>query len=360
MSRFDWSASLETVGAMVVGSNQQVIVGGLFNHAQCRQRTGLARFQADGYIDDTFAPVLSPAPSRIEPVVAALVLQPDGRLIIGGKFSAANGYACPGLARLNYDGSTDPSFAPTQALVAVQALVLQPDQKVLVAGATTLNDYGIPETPALLRLLPNGLPDPSFSFTNAYQDLIRNLLLLPDGKILVNGTLRLNPDGTQDGTFTSVELEGYMVCASLLQPDGKVLLALSDPEGAYPTTGGALVRLLPGGGYDPSFTTQTFYRDSSAEGITANLFALALQADGRIYVGGGFGAIGDDASTLVARLWPNGELDRSFQPSFTYSPGADLPEFVTHLAIQADGKLLVGGYFGGINGFSRQNLARLH
>ena len=66
---------------------------------------------------------------------------------------------------------------------------------VLVGAAMTIHEYGYLETPVLVRLQMNGLPDPAFTYTNVSTELIRSLILLPDGKIMVNGNTRLNPDG---------------------------------------------------------------------------------------------------------------------------------------------------------------------
>src|SRR6185503_6481339 len=70
--------------------------------------------------------------------VYAMVLQPDGRLLIGGTFTMVNGVTRHGIARLNADGSLDSGFSPGSGADApVVALALQDDGKLLLGGGFT-------------------------------------------------------------------------------------------------------------------------------------------------------------------------------------------------------------------------------
>ena len=77
-------------------------------------------------------------------------------------------------------------------------------------------------------------------------------------------------------------------------------------------------------------------------------FYLAVQEDGKVVIGGLFSAVNGVGRSEVARLNPDGSRDTSF------GPGNDMDGFVNHLAIQADGKILVAGDFSFVNGAARR------
>ena len=131
-----------------------------------------------------------------------------------------------------------------------------------------------------------------------------------------------------------------LILAVVVQPDGKILVggafsAFSPNDGPSVTRNG-IARLNPDGTLDASF-------DPNANG---NVNAIALQADGKILIGGFFTTLSPNGGVAVmrnriARLNPNGTLDATFDPNAT---GA-----VRSLAVQPDGKILVGGQFTGAN-----------
>jgi uncharacterized delta-60 repeat protein len=92
------------------------------------------------------------------------------------------------------------------------------------------------------------------------------------------------------------------------------------------------------------------------------VYALAVQADGKILVGGYFTAVGGQPRTNLARLNVDGTLDTGFNPGM----GGDFGgcywcySHVLSLALQADGKILVGGFFTAVGGQPRTNVARLN
>ena len=153
-------------------------------------------------VDPSFTPTLIMTGG-----VTAAVEQPDGKVIIGGsQFFVTPGVSPFALARLNVDGSVDPTFNPGVGLNAggtVSQLLLQPDGRVLVAGAfQSIN--GLPRL-NLARLNPDGSVDVTFAAASSATSLpITRIALQPDGKILVlSGTqlVRLTANGTSDNSF---------------------------------------------------------------------------------------------------------------------------------------------------------------
>ena len=139
---------------------------------------------------------------------------------------------------------------------------------------------------------------------------------------------RLNADGTLDTNFNPPARGGVNCLA--LQPDGKILVG-----GYFTALGGQsrtnIGRLNADGTLDTSF-------NPTVGSPNWTVISLAVQADGKILVGGRFTTLGDQARMNIGRLNADGTLDTDF------NPGAVSYSQVNSLALQADGKVLVGGY----------------
>src|SRR5438876_310663 len=195
------------VKALAVQPDGKVIVGGTFSNlggggTGTVARNRIARLNPDGTLDVSFDPG---ANDRISTVV----LQPDGKILVGGNFSMIGGggtgtVAHSGIARLNPDGTVDTSFAgsatgrgthPEDSTVF--AIVVQPDGKIVAGGELTamMDGGGTFSRSQIGRFNPEGTVDTSFD-PGANND-IKGLALQPDGKILVVGDfLKLGGGGT--------------------------------------------------------------------------------------------------------------------------------------------------------------------
>ena len=207
------------VRAVLVQPDGKVLVGGTFttyNGVNCADN--LVRLNANGSLDTGF----NGTNAGFDRGVAALALQPDGRVLAGGMFATYNGLDCPdGLARLNADGSLDTRFNgnlagfafpiyPTRSMV--QALVLQPDGKVLVGGSfTTYNGTTCPES--MVRLNANGSLDTGFNgagvgfnWTVVISE-VTALALEPDGQVLVGGNVLAVQRGQLSGGVDTTQCQ---------------------------------------------------------------------------------------------------------------------------------------------------------
>jgi uncharacterized delta-60 repeat protein len=180
----------------------------------------------------------------------------------------------------------------------------------------------------------------------------------PDGKVLIGGDFdqlygasprnriaRLNVDGTLDATFDPGTGANDEVLRLALQSDGKVLIG-----GRFTEVGGVarnrIARLNANGTLDATFDPGT--------GTNGTPWHLALQPDGKVLIGGSFTEVNGVARNRIARLNANGTLDAAFNPG-TGTNGAPL-----HLALQPDGKVLIGGEFTEVDGVARNRIARLN
>lgn len=330
----------------------KVLVGGDFTRVGDKHRNGLARFNADGSLDEGFNPSADAA-------VYCLAIQKDDKILVGGDFTTLNGQTRKCVARLNADGTLDDGFNPG-ADNDVVALAVQDDGKILLGGA--FNMVGGQAHTNLVRLNADGSVDADFNplvRDSSYpfaQSKINSLALQEDGKILVGGRFtklgglsrmnmgRLDADGSVDSTFDPNP--DSTVYSLATQPDGKILVG-----GDFLTIGGGnrigLARLNSDGTADAGFSPAV------GDGIYASyVYSMVMQADGKILIGGGFNVVAGQARTNLARLNVDGTVDASFSPAANNK--------VYSLTLQADGKVLVGGTFTTLGGSARSNIARLN
>ena len=276
----------------------------------------------------------------------AVVVRPDGKILVGGKFTQISGVDASHLALLDAQGNPVSGFS-TAANGDVKTLALQSDGKVLVGGYFTT--LGGATRNCLARLNANGALDTSFNPN--VPGGVEAIFVQPDGKILIGGDFttvggtsrnrlaRLNADGTLDGAFDP-NANGQ-VLAIALQADGAVLMG-----GFFSTVGGVsrnrLARLHPNGTVDSGFDPNPY----------GTVRAFAVQPDGKIVLGGAYTSIGITARNRLARVNPDGSLDAGFNPN------ANSAVFTT--VLQPDGRILVGAQFTSVSSSTRNRIARLN
>lgn len=306
---------------------------------------------AQGTLDPGFA-----TGTGAEDAVQALALQPDGKIIAAGLFFNINGTAnSRGIARLNSNGSVDGTFNPgTSVDYGISSVAVQPDGKILLAGGFTL--YQGVSRRGIARINDNGTLDATFNPGNGVNQIINGIARQSDGKILItgafttydgvarNGVARLNMDGTLDTTFnpgTGLDFAGQSV---VVQTNGSILVA-----GGFLNYNGVqrrgVVRILANGDRDETF--------NPGVGVNNQVLAVRLQPDGKVLIGGDFTAYASVGRNRIARLNSDATLDTSFNPGF----GANAT--VRSIEIQPNGKILVAGAFTFFNGTTRNRVARL-
>src|SRR5437764_5924390 len=302
-----------------------------------------------GQLDATFAP----APGTNE-AVNVVIPQPDSKVIAAGRFTFANNVARNRIARFNFNGSLDTTFDPgTGADGEITAAVLQPDGRIVVAGRFT--SFNGSTHNRVCRLNANGSVDQSFGLGNGINHAALALALQSDDRIIVGGQFsqidltqrfnlaRLNTDGSVDLSFDPGNGPNGDVNAIVIQSDGRIVIGGTFIFYDIFARGG-VARVLGNGALDPSF--------DSGVGTGGNVFALALQHNGRIVLGGRFVQYSGTNRTSIARVFGDGSLDFGFNP---------LPDGqVQSLAVEPDDRILVGGFFTGINTVGRNRIARLN
>ncbi|MBP6390412.1 MAG: hypothetical protein KA352_05940 [Flavobacteriales bacterium] len=286
------------------------------------------------------------------------VQQPDGKVLVGGSFSNYDTIACGRLVRLLEDNGIDPSFdTGTGADNEIRSIALQPDGKILVVG-DFLTFNGEPRN-RIARLNADGSLDPTFDPGPGATALARAVAVQADGKILVGGDFyafagggpvrlgRLNADGSRDTTFNvgGFGANAGPVHAIALQPDGRIVIG-GDFFSYNGVSRNQLARVMPDGTLDTSFVV--------GSGFASDIRCVLVQTDGRIVVGGYFLSVNGQGHPFLARLYTTGAVDSGF------NTGTGPNHYVYSVAQQADGKLLIAGQFTAFEGVPRAHVARLN
>ncbi len=353
-----------SVSSMALQNDGKILIGGYFTSYNGIVRTNIARLNADGSLDASF----NTPGTGVNRGVNAIALQPDGKILIGGDFTAFNGTLRNYIARLNVDGSLDSNFIPQTGIYDfVNTIVIQPNGKILIGG------YGGGRSTHLARLNSDGSLDTGFNIGRAPEGdafpEINAITLQPDGKIIVagrfssfnrrnrSGIVRLHENGNEDEVFLHYPggLADYTIQSLAIQPNGKIVISY---EGSFyfitdPTRSRYIAnttRLNSDGSYDPGF-------NQGSGPINNNILSpgyVTLQPDGKILIGGYFSGYNGTTKRGIVRLNADGNLDINFNPA----AGAD--KSVYSIALQADGKILIRGAFTAYNGVNRNGIARLN
>ncbi len=317
----------------------------------------------------------------------SVAIQSDGKLVIAGTYPGVSDIA---IWRKLSTGAGDTAFNATGKLTlnnvaggngtdSAEAIAIQADGKIVIAGYSTgpagNNDM------ILGRYNPDGTADTTFNTTgwvvhhNAAggnsHDYGKSLVIQPDGKLVVAGysrnaaanfdmvIWRYNTNGTPDTSFNAT---GFVVHDSAaggngtdygysiaIQPDGKLLVT-----GSSVSSGGnsdmTIWRYNSDGTPDTSFNTSGYAVHNSAAGGTGSDggYSVAIQADGKVVVGGlSFNAAGNFDMTIW-RYNANGTLDTTFNGTgFLFhdsAAGGNANDMAYSIVLQADGKIVATGY----------------
>ena len=343
-----------SVKCVAVQPDNKVLIGGSFSSVSGTTRKRVARLNINGSVDNSFDPALGP-----DRTVWAIAAQSDGKVLIGGEFATVNGTNHNCIARLNVDGSLDTNFiASTEANAAVYSIVVQPDGKVLVGGYFySLNGIG---RNSIGRLNEDGTLDTSFApgsgTSGGANSQVNSVAVQPDGKVLLGGyfTLvngvtrkylaRLGTNGVLDAGFNPGTNINASVSAVAALGDGKVIIG-----GAFTAVGDVsrnfIARLNSDGTLDGGF--------DPGPGPDLDVFSIAVQPDQKVVIGGLFFTVSGISHTGIARLSADGSLDTSFDP------GVGANQQVLSVQLASDGSVLLGGDFSTINNVPRKRVARL-
>lgn len=342
-----YSAAIQPDGKMIIG-------GSFTSYKGDNDSNNLIRLNPDGTKDKSFTIGAGFSNGIMYPnYVSSIILQDDGKLIVGGVFTKFQGFPQNYIIRLNSDGSKDTSFNFGTGFMdnpngnsTILTMVKQNDGKILIGGGF-LGYQGAADK-YLIRLNADGTKDTSFDIGTGFNSTVNSIVLQNDGKIIVSGEftrfqgasqsniIRLNADGSKDTSFNVFSGFNGIVKSVLIQPDGKIVV------GGYFTryindTRNGVIRLNSDGSNDTTFNISTGF--GFAPGVTS----LGLQPDGKIIVGGYFRYYKGISQNHLIRLNADGTKDDSFEVGTGY--GVDETKSISFIIVRPNGKILTGGYF---------------
>ena len=353
------------VGAIydiAIQSDQKLIIGGSFTAWNGTTVHNIVRLNSDGTRDTSFTTNAGTAADGYE--IYSVTVQSDGKILLGGNFLYWNGTLVYRIVRLNSDGTRDTTFtanAGTAGNDSINETLLMSDQTIVILGAfTTWNGATLNR---IVKLNSDGTRLSENVGTTSNGD-IRKILTTSDNKIIVCGSfstwnyesinrvILLELDGTVNNVFKNNigTAANNAIYSSSIQTDGKILLG-----GFFTTWNGTtvnrIVRLNSDGTRDTTFTTNT--------GTAANspaIYSSSIQSDGKIIVAGDFTTWNGTTVGRVVRLNSDGTRDATF----TTNVGTGASSWILHTAIQPDGKILLGGNFTTWNGVTANRIVRLN
>jgi uncharacterized delta-60 repeat protein len=387
----DNGSSYDDVLDLTIQPDGKIIAVG-YSPVGSEDRTVVVRYNPDGSIDPGFGTNGRVIVQFVCP--AELALQQDGKIVFVGTMGTyPNGDIY--VARLSPDGGFDSTFNGSGNRILdlrgthddANSVQIQTDGKIVVGGQSARTPSRPDFEFALVRLNNNGSLDNAFDgdgkvFTTLNEiSGVSKLIVQADGRIVAAGSaytfdpiqynyygyfavVRYNTDGSVDTDFGN---NGF-VLTTLLEPgpghgwpnpgttsaaqqaDGKiVVIGYVTYSSPIPTTLFALVRYEMDGTLDPTFgaagkviiSLPDFYSYSTAADI-------AMQSDGKIVVGGTIGRWGKPGVRRAGavRFDRDGSLDTSFSGDGMSFVTATETGSANAVAIQNDGKIVIGGQGG--------------
>ncbi|PWH86060.1 T9SS type A sorting domain-containing protein [Brumimicrobium oceani] len=298
-----FSGYARRVNSVAMQNDGKVLVGGgLLDIYNGSSINCLVRLKTDGALDTSFD--MGVGISGPSEEIHSIKVQNDDKIIVGGSFDSFNGTPRNSIVRINADGSIDNSFDPGSGFGygRVFDIVIQTDGKMLIGGY--FNSFNGEPSSNVVRLNADGSFDYTFDIGSGFNERVNTIKVQNDGKILVGGSfttfndnavkgiIRLNSDGTQDQSFDSGSgLNGAR--SIVIQNNGKIIVG-----GVFNSYNGVarsnIVRLHNNGSIDESFEIGT--------GFDKPVFSLAFQDNDKLIVGGDFLSYNGIGRNRIARL----------------------------------------------------------
>jgi len=317
--------------------NGTILIGGAFSTLNGNTRNRLVKLNFDGTDDTDFYANLG---TGFNSEIYTLATQSDGKILVGGAFTTFNGNARISLIRLNSDGTEDTTFYANLGMgfnnvETVFNVIIQSNGKILVGGAFTA--FNGDTRNKLIRLNSDGTEDIAFyaNLGTGFNNTVYNISEQSDEKILVDGAfttfngntrnrlIRLNSDGTENAAFYTNLGTGFNSDIRILTPqsDGKILVG-----GAFTTLNGntrnKLIRLNFDGTEDTNFYINI------GTGFNSATDAIAIQSDGKILTGGLFTTLNGITRNRLLRL----TFTKSFNISSNMAEGLYSASFDANFA----------------------------
>jgi uncharacterized delta-60 repeat protein len=283
----------------------KILVGGRFLNYATSPAKNLCRLLPNGQLDNTFNTT-----TGFDNFVKCIKLLPNGQMYVGGSFTSYKGFNSPGIVRINSDATVDTSFQSVNGGFNMNVNDIEVDALGNVIAVGEFFMYGLDYVSFIARLDSSGTLDQTFNAGGSGVNyFIRDVDMLPNNKILIAGEFtdingvslnriaKLNSDGTVDNTFTPLSSINGTINAAFVQPDNAIMIGGEFTEG--------IMRLNSTGTFDNSF--------NPGSGVDSSVTDVIVQSDNKVVLCGNFTSYNTVAKKLVARaLSPSIEIDTLF------------------------------------------------
>ena len=351
-----------SVFTITVNTDGTIFVGGGFTTWNGTPVGYMVKLSATGTLDTTFNTNIGTGASGS---VYAITVNTDGTILVGGNFITWNGTTVGRMVKLSAAGVRDTTFNTnigTGANSVVNAITVNTDGTILVGGS--FGTWNGTTVGYMVKLSAAGVRDTTFTTNNGTgaNSTINAIAVNTDGTILAgggfttwNGTavgrmVKLSAAGVRDTTFTTNNGTGAndSVFAITVNTDGTILVGgnLTAWSG---TTVGRMVKLSAAGVRDTTFQTNI------GTGSNSSVFTITVNTDGTILVGGNITTWNGTTVGYMVKLSAAGVRDTAFQTNI----GTGANSRVSLIAISPDKKAIVTGEFTGYNSINRTFIARI-
>ncbi len=356
----------EAISAILEDSDGKILIAGNFITVHHAPRQHVARLNSDGSLDTNFiaraSAILDDNPeNQLNGAVTSIKLRPDGKILIGGLFTAIGGLSRPGVALLNPDGSVDSSFAPAETIwvsngqqVLTTHIESAPNGKVVVGREVRNAIYNYETVYEIVRLNADGSLDTNFFVPPILKESapLMDFVMESDGALLLFGgelridglkhfgLVRLRGEGSRHAQFNfaakafyASESEGrasVMVrrVGDLSFPATVKVNVNESEAGMFPAQEGTLIF----GQLETEKTFQVLFKNDSLADGTHTATVQLREPSSQTGIGLG------DATVNVFDDEHSGSLDFDFQPIAGWNATPDTLKF---LGAQSDGSFWI-------------------
>jgi uncharacterized delta-60 repeat protein len=304
-----------------------------------------------GSIDSSFAA------SKFNSHVRVIKVLSDGKIIVAGEFTSYNGTTVNRIARLNKDGSLDETFNPggSGANSTVHAVEIQKDGKILIGGF--FYSYNSTGANRLARLNADGTYDSTFNIGGGFNNTVYSIAVQEDGKIVAGGAFTVFNNSSINRIIrltTTGSKDDTFVVGTGLNGEPRSVIIQPDQKilvaglfSSYNSAAALGIVRINANGTKDNTL-------NSSTGTNAEVWTMALQSNGKIILGGAFTKYKSISRNYLVRINSDGTIDNTF----AMGSGGDLD--IHTVTVQNDGKIIIGGEFNTFNGNLEKYLSRLN
>ncbi len=348
------------INCILVDENDNIYIAGKFEKYRNNLVKNIVKLNSDGSIDTSFD-----AGQLISGEIFTMVLQDDGKLLVGGYFTEQGQSTYKNLVRLNTNGTKDNTFNTGSGFDYTVKTILKDGNKYWIGG--DFNSYNGTATPHMCLMSEDATLDNSFNITNGFNTSVMDIKKLSNGKLMVvgrfsefnnefaNHTIMLNLDGTKESSYDNSTpinnasfIQAWEEVRSCMETGNNQLVFTGSFNGYDGVYRGGFLRL----DFEGNSTISNY-----PSGLSQYANAVKTTNDDKMYVGcsnlsSGSYYKGEEIHGLF-RIEANGNLDSTFQITMNTSA------VVEHIATLSNNNVLVLGSFSTINGQSCNRFAIL-